>query len=718
MRKTLLLFFCVCLGFVELAFTSGEKGKNAGSNKVATVVGKLLEEGHYTRQKLDGPMSQRILDTYLESLDAHKLFFLQEDVNRFQKSYGTTFGKALLRGDLGPADAIYALFKQRFKDRVAAISELLKKEYHFESLRTVAMDRKDQPWPADGAEADALWKDRIEGELLREKLNRFSNKPPVTIVANRYKELLKEVDGNDQADINNFFFNAAAQSYDPHSLYLGRTELEQFQIEMRLSLSGIGAQIGVENGNPTIESLFPGGPAENSGKIHAGDTIAAVAQKDGHFVDTLNMKLDKVVEMILGKKGTTVRLQLIPANSKDTRTLVDLVRQNVKLTQKEARGEIVEKKGGNGGIIRLGVILLPSFYEDMSDSPTGASSSDDVAMLIRRMKKEKIQGLLVDLRGNPGGYLDEAIKISGLFLNDGPVVQVKDASGDISVLKTHNRKALYSGPLVVLENKLSASASEIFAAAMQDYGRAVVVGDSSTFGKGTVQTTVELGRFLSGIKRSSAGALNLTIQKFYRVAGGSTQLQGVRADVVIPSLTDNRKRGESAEQNPLPYDQIEPTRIDLEHNRKSLFLNVLRNQSAKRIGNDSQFNDLTLEVNRLGERLKRNRLSLNEEIRRNEMAEEEDLKAKETVDQKKAAANDPDRYEALPLSAVTQPSLQPLITAPKRAQKHDDTPDAFANDSSGDSSGDEDELDTPGDAAGRESLNILSDLVTRTERVE
>ncbi len=662
--KTISIAAAAVLLLFNSTFVFGDdKPNSADPRQVAITVGRLLEQGHYSRQKLDAEMSKRILQTYLQGLDYNRLFFTQEDVDQFTQKYGATLGDSILLGDLQPAKEIYSVFKVRVEDRTAKIHQLLKKDYTFKSSRTVALDRRKEPWPANMAEADALWKDRVEGELLQEKLNKFAVDPGPKVVARRYDQLLKSVEERDNEDLVQVFLNAVAQSYDPHSEYLGRSDLESFEINMRLSLTGIGAELRSDDGYAKVQRLLPGGPAQMSGKMTVGDRIAAVAQGKDAFVDTVDMKLDKVVEMIRGRKGTVVRLQLIPSNANDPskRKVVELVRDNVKLTEQEAKAEIIEKDLPDGSIQKLGWITLPSFYQDMEKSRTGKSTSRDVAALLKRLEQEQIQGLVVDLRKDGGGSLDEAIKMSGLFINQGPVVQVKDANGDIDVLKDREGNALYGGPMIVLVNKLSASASEIFAAAMQDYGRALIVGDSSTFGKGTVQTMLELGRFmpmLGGNASNDAGALKLTVQKFYRVAGGSTQLRGVVSDVRLPSLTDNNEFGETSLEHPLAYDEVEPAPIDVAANRKPLFVDELRQHSATRVSQDPQFQDISEDVRQLDERLKSNRLSLNESVRRDEMAKEAKQREKEEADRKKAETDDHDKIFELTLADVDKPQLK------------------------------------------------------------
>ncbi len=719
MKTTRIAVFAVLVLFNSTCAFAQEKPNTADPHQIAITVGRLLEQGHYTKQKLDPEMSKRILETYLEDLDYNKLFFTQEDVDQFNQKYGSNLGDSILLGDIQAARDIYAVFKTRVEDRVAKVRLLLKKDYTFKSSRTIALDRRKEPWPANAAEADALWRDRIEGELLQEKLNKFSVDPGPKVVGRRYDQLLKSIDERDDDDLVQVFLNAVAQSYDPHSEYLGRSDLESFEINMRLSLTGIGAELRSEDGYAKVQRLLPGGPAEMSGKMSVGDRIAGVAQGKDAFVDTVDLKLDKVVEMIRGKKGTSVRLQIIPASTTDPskRKVVELVRDNVKLTEQEAKAEIIEKDLPDGSIQKLGWITLPSFYQDMEKSRTGKSTSRDVAALLKRLEQEQIQGLVVDLRKDGGGSLDEAIKMSGLFINQGPVVQVKDANGDIDVLKDREGNALYSGPMIVLVNKLSASASEIFAAAMQDYGRALIVGDSSTFGKGTVQTMLELGRFMPMLGNSSndAGALKLTVQKFYRVAGGSTQLRGVVSDVKLPSVTDNNEFGEAGLQHPLQYDEVEPAPIDVTANRKALFVDDLRQRSANRIAQDPQFQDITEDTRQLDEKLKGNRLSLNESTRRDEIAQEEKQRTKEEDDRKKAEADDHTKDFELTLADVDKPELKLIEHKPDPAAvaKSDKAKTDHSTDNPVEAALDDDDSSklADSDPGKRETLNILSDLI-------
>jgi carboxyl-terminal processing protease len=708
-----IVFFAVASLLNTAVLFAGDKPNTADSRQVAANVGRLLELGHYSGWKLGPEMSQRILKTYLEDLDSDKVFLTQGEVNRLTARYGVNIGKAVLLGDLGPAKTIYDTFKGRVKERIAKVQRLLRKNHDFISNRFVDLDRRKKRWPRNIEEADSLWADRIEGELLEEKLNKpAAPHSGPKVVARRYNGLLKDVEDRGEQDIDEIFLNAVAESYDPHSEYMGHSNLESFEIDMRLSLIGIGAEMRSEDGYVKVQRLVPGGPAARSGQMSAGDRIVAIAQGDNPFVDTNNLTLDRVLELVRGKKGTVVRLQVLPAGAADPskRRIVALVRDRVKLTDEEAKAEIINKVLPDGSVRRFGWINLPLFYEGTGIFGMGKSASRDVAALLKRLNREKIQGLVVDLRSNGGGSLDEAVKMSGLFINQGPVVQVKDGDGNIDVLRDREGTALYNGPMVVLVDKLTASASEIFAAAMQDYGRAVLVGDSSTFGKGTVQTILGLGRPIPWFgSPKAAGALKLTVQKFYRVTGESTQLRGVTSDVRLPSVTDNAEYGESALNYPLAYDRIEPVPIELAGNRKELFINELRRRSAARIRHDPQFQDIAKDVQQLNERLATDRMSLNETTRRTEIAKETKQRQKEEADRRDVERADQSKTYELNLAYVNKrklPLLEKALAAAKPLPSSYNPVDVALDQS------EENNLDESA-AAKREALNILSDLVDR-----
>jgi len=685
-------------------------------------VGRLLEEGHYTRQKLNEEVSKKFLQTYLEMLDFSHLFFTQKDVDDLNAKYGTSMAGDVLLGNLKPAFEIYALYTKRMDDRVAKIKELLKQPIDFKSNATVELSRQKSPWPKDEAEADQLWRGRIANELLQEHLSEHPIEPAPQLVSRRYDRLAKNVHEEDKDEQMKLYLDALAQAYDPHSEYLSKADMKNFSINMGLSLVGIGAMLRSEDGYAKIESLVPGGPAQVDGRLKVGDKITAVAQGPSDYVDVREMRLDKVVEMIRGKKGTHVRLLVIPSDATDPsrRKNVELVRDEIKLKDQEARADIIIRKDENGDPIKLGWLTLPSFYADMDRHQK--STTRDVLALLKRLKKENIAGLVIDLRRNGGGSLEEALSLTGLFLKSGPIVQTKDYNGSIRVSANPDPGIAYTGPMIVLTSRQSASASEIFAAALQDYGRAVIVGDKNTFGKGTVQTILPIGRFASllGNHSDDDGALKLTIQKFYRVAGGSTQLHGVASDVVLPSLSDLPEFGESALKNALPYDEVAKARYTKWSDSHSLFIDQLRRRSEERVKTDPEFHYVTEDIDRLRHKIDENRITLNEDARKKEL--QDDKARKETRSKERLARNEEEpRIYRVTLDTVDKPNLQ-LIMYPGKlaeAKKNGTTPkvdsdaasDADTDLISGGPDGDDDTKTPAIDPERDETLNILTDLV-------
>ena len=688
---------------------------------VAMSVGRLLEEGHYTRQKLSEEVSKKFLQTYLEMLDFSHLFFTQEDVDAVTAKYGNAMAGDILMGTLKPAYEIYALYTKRVDNRVAKIKELLKQPIDFKSNATVELSRQKSQWPKNEAEADQLWRGRIANELLQEHLSEHPIEPAPQLVSRRYERLARNVHEQDKDEQMKLYLDALAQAYDPHSEYLSKADMKNFSINMGLSLVGIGAMLRSEDGYAKIESLVVGGPAQTDGRLKVGDRITAVAQGQAEYVDVREMRLDKVVEMIRGKKGTRVRLLVIPSAAADPsgRKNVELVRDEIKLKDQEARADIILRKDENGDPIKLGWLTLPSFYADMDRHQK--STTRDVLALLKRLKKENIGGLVVDLRKNGGGSLEEALSLTGLFLKSGPVVQTKDYNGTIRISSDPDSGIAYSGPLVVLTSRQSASASEIFAAALQDYGRAVIVGDKNTFGKGTVQTILPIGRFASllGSHSDEDGALKLTIQKFYRVAGGSTQLHGVASDIVVPSLSDLPEFGEGALKNALAYDEVTKAKYTKWSDNHSLFIDQLRRRSEERVKGDPEFHYVMEDMNRLRHKIDENRISLNEDTRKKEVAD--DKLRKETRSKERLARNqeEPSIYRVT-LDTVDKPDLQLIMYPGKLAEAKkngtvpkvdsDAAPDADSDLPDG-ATADGDTKDPVIDAERDEALNILADLI-------
>jgi carboxyl-terminal processing protease len=721
MRSSLRQSLALCA--ILLTVTIAAPPATAASREtIAMSVGRLLEEGHYTRQKLTEDVSRKFLQTYLEMLDFSHLFFTQKDVDELNAKYGTSMAGDVLLGNLKPAYEIYALYTKRVDDRVAKIKELLKQPIDFKGNATVELSRQKSQWPKDEAEADQLWRGRIANELLQEHLSEHPIEPAPQLVTRRYDRLARNVHEEDKDEQMKLFLDALAQAYDPHSEYLSKADMKNFSINMGLSLVGIGAMLRSEDGYAKIESLVPGGPAQVDGRLKVGDRISAVAQGPADYVDVREMRLDKVVEMIRGKKGTHVRLLVIPSDATDPsrRKNVELVRDEIKLKDQEARADIIIRKDENGDPIKLGWLTLPSFYADMDKHQK--STTRDVLALLKRLKKENIAGLVIDLRRNGGGSLEEALSLTGLFLKSGPIVQTKDYNGSIRVSANPDPGIAYSGPMVVLTSRQSASASEIFAAALQDYGRAVIVGDKNTFGKGTVQTILPIGRFASllGSHSDEDGALKLTIQKFYRVAGGSTQLHGVASDIVLPSLSDLPEFGEGALKNALAYDEVAKARYTKWSDSHSLFIDQLRRRSEERVKTDPEFHYVMEDIDRLRHKLDENRISLNEDQRKKEL--QDDKLRKETRSKERLARNQEEpRIYRVTLDTVDKPNLQ-LIMYPGKlaeAKKNGTAPkvdpdaasDADTDLIAGTGSADDDTKTPVIDPERDEALSILADLV-------
>jgi carboxyl-terminal processing protease len=720
MKKFLRRSLALLPGLMVVALAAQPVGAKSDSEQVGLSVGRLLEEGHYTHHPLDDEISKKLLIGYLEILDFSHLFFTQKDVDAFTKKYATQLDDDILLGNLKPAHEIFDVFQKRVEDRVKKIKELVKQPMDFKTNDTVLLSRQKAPWPKDQAEADDLWRKRIENELLQEKLSEHPIEPGPKLVERRYDRMLRNVHEEDDEEQVKLYLDALAQAYDPHSEYLSASDLKNFSINMGLSLVGIGAMLRSEDGYAKIESLVAGGPAQTSGRLKVGDRITAVAQGAKDFVDVRDMRLDKVVEQIRGKKGTKVRLLVIPASAADPaqRKTVELVRDEIKLKDQEARADIIIKKDRNGDPVKLGWLTLPSFYADMDSHKK--STTKDVLALLKRLKREKIQGLVIDLRRNGGGSLEEAISLTGLFFKSGPVVQTKGANERVVISTDPDPGIAYDGPLVVLTSRQSASASEIFAAALQDYGRAVIVGDQSTFGKGTVQTILEIGRFTSllGSRSQEDGALKLTIQKFYRVAGGSTQLHGVTSDIALPTLTDLPEFGESALKNALPYDEVPPAKFSKWSDSHSLFLNELRIRSAARVAADPEFHYVMEDMERMRKKIDDNRISLNEEMRKHEVDEQKARKEARSKERLARNGEEPSIYR-LTLETLDNPKLELIMYPGKIAEVKNNggkvapeaAPDADDDDPDSDLADGDDTKPAAIDPERDETLNILTDLV-------
>jgi carboxyl-terminal processing protease len=587
--------------------------------RIMPAIGKALEDLHYKRSKLDNAKSQKILETFISRLDPNKVYLTRPDIDSLQGKYGALLDNAIRMGDVRPSLDIFSLYRQRALSRMQSNLELLERDYDFKGDAQVRLNRKNVDWEKDMAALDAMWEKRVEAELLQEHLAEEGDRDPKDILRGRYRQIGLTVEKMRSEEVGDLFLTSIMKAYDPHSEYLSADDMENFDISMRLSLVGIGAVLKQEDEKITIVEVVPGGPADVDGRLKPKDRLLAVTQEDGETVDVVGMKVDDVVKLIRGEKGTKVTLTVEPAADRALRSDIALVREVVKLTDAEARAELIEMGEGK----KIGWLTLPSFYANLGGSGPTKSVTQDVAALLKRLNQEGIDGLVVDLRRDAGGSLDEAIDLTGLFIPKGPVVQSKDAKGNILISRDKNPKVAYTGPMVVLVNRLSASASEIFAAALQDYGRAVIVGDSKTFGKGTVQTVLDLSRVMAylGVKVKNPGSLKLTVQQFYRVTGESIQLSGVSSDIVLPSVSDSPELSEEENPNRMGPDKVQSAKFDPWES--NFDVEVLRTLSNKRVEEDREFAYVEEDRQLLQKRLAENNLSVSKEERRKQKEENE-----------------------------------------------------------------------------------------------
>ncbi|CAM2006932.1 carboxy terminal-processing peptidase [Acanthopleuribacter pedis] len=568
---------------------------------VASLVSNYLSIYHYSGLDLNNETSKRIFKEYLETLDYNRLFFLESDIQEFS-AWDSEFDDYLrvIPANLSKAYTMYNRLRNRVDQRADVILKLLEEDFDLEKDEMYQPDRSKADYAKTEAELNALWRLRLKAEMLRFSLQGTPKDEMMDILRKRYARLKRNNSDVDATDVLETFLASVCRSFDPHSSYLKPITKENFDIEMGHSLEGIGATLRSEGGYTVIQALMKGGPAFESGQVDQEDKIVAVAQgMDGEWEDIVDLRLDKVVQKIRGPKGTTVRLNMIPADAADyseTKEVI-LVRDKVKITAMDARAEIREIEGPNNQSMRVGVIEIPSFYMDtqakIAGDPNYKSTTRDVRRLIRKLEAEKIDGLVLDLRQNGGGALDEAIELTGLFIEEGPVVQIKDLNGRIRVNSDPDENIVYRGPLAVLTSVFSASASEILAGAIQDYDRGLVIGSKSTHGKGTVQNVFSLQTPLNKQMRRAftedvAGALKMTTLKFYRISGGSTQFKGVVPDVILPSPYDDLEVGEENLEHALAWDEIKPA--DYTNFRMVTALEpTLRANSAKRIAKEPEF---------------------------------------------------------------------------------------------------------------------------------
>lgn len=688
--------------------------------RIAYVTSQLLWQEHYRQMEFDDVVSSNFFHRYLKTLDPHHLHFLQSDVEEF-RHFETTLDDLTAERNAGPGFDIFQRFFERMEQKTQFAREQLKTEqFVFEDTDPILLNRREAEFPADLDEAQSLWHDRLRYEFLEEKLALIEGRrkadeekaeqtdeqdaeavdddlageadaePELTIdeevrdkLDRRYARNIKYFAEWDSDDLIQLYLSTLGHAYDPHTDYMGRAALEQFAINMNLALFGIGAQLQSDDGYCTIRRLLPGGPAEKSKELRKEERIVAVAQADGEPVDVVEMPLQKIVQLIRGNKGTEVRLTIIPSKDKPSseRRVVTLIRDEIPLDGQAAKARLIEVPTDSGATKRLGVIDLPTFYAPMKivsrkdATKTRHSTTEDVTLLIEKLKKEGVDGLILDLRRNGGGSLEESVRLTGLFIEKGPVVQVADPNGKTQVQRDRDPSVLYAGPMLVLTSRGSASASEIVAGALQDYGRAIVVGDMSTHGKGTVQSLNELLPLFSVLKtQEDPGALKVTIKKFYRANGESTQLRGITPDIILPSVANILEDvGEAGLENPLEWDTIDSAHF-VPVDQVQSHLPELLKLSEARISLSTEFDYVREDMERIKEMQDRKTVLLNEVERTSELEEAKTRTETREAERKSRPSNGYVTYE-ITLKDVNLPGLPEPMGSTNSATASDATPD-------------------------------------------
>ncbi len=605
----------------------------------------IVAANHYNKFKLDDQFSSQAFDNYLKHLDPGKVYFLQSDIQNFEK-YRYGIDEMIGSGNVFPAFEMYNVLMKRIKDRINYSLDLIKNDFDFTLTDSFRFDREKSPWCADTAEQNKLWNRKIKYECLVIRSTGKDFKSYSETIRKRYQNYDKQASKTKSEDVFANFMNALTELADPHSNYFSPRYAEDFNQSMSLSLEGIGAQLKVDGEYTTVVMIIKGGPADSSKKLFANDKIIAIGQgRDSEMVNVIDWRIDDVVSLIRGKKGTIVRLEIIPASDPSKTKIIELVRDKIKLEEQACKSSIKDVTV-NGKKLKLGVINIPIFYIDFAAMQRGdknyTSTTRDVKKIIVDLKKQKVDGIMIDLRSNGGGSLQEAIELTGVFIKSGPVVQVREASGNVKIEKDMDDEIYYDGPLAVMVNRFSASASEIFAAAIQDYGRGIIVGER-TYGKGTVQNVVDLNNMIR-IPNKKLGEVKITLAKFYRINGGTTQHNGVTPDILFPGVYDDPKYGEDGSPFALKWDSIAAVKFDrvgaVDRKKKTLIDNHL-----KRIQGNPEFKYLLEDIDYLKKVDSSDYVTLNEKKFKEESDTSDKLKKKRD-EERKALNNGKDDKDA------------------------------------------------------------------------
>ena len=608
----------------------------------AYVITNLLKRLHYRKLPLSDSISSVIYDNYFKSLDPNKAYFYAADVKKFE-SLRYSLDDQIPAGELQFAYDVFTLYRERALTQIDYVFELLQTEFDFSMDETYVFDRENEDWPTNQKEQNEIWRKIIKNQALSYKLAGREWEDISKSLTTRYKRIQKALYQYNSEDVFQSYMNAYTNAYDPHTDYFSPPDAANFQIEMGLSLEGIGARLAQNLDYTEVAEIIPGGPAYKSKALQKDDRIIGVAQgDDGEFLDVIGWRIDDVVAKIRGPKGTVVRLQILKA-SKGINALPDtlrLVRDKIKLEDQAAKAEMIPISEGNS-VYNLGVITIPSFYLNFDDLRAGVedyrSTTRDVRKLITELKEQGMDGLLIDLRFNGGGALQEAIELSGLFIPDGPVVQVRNYNETVDRMDDEDGgEVFYHGPLAVLVNRGSASASEIFSGAIQDYKRGIIIGES-TFGKGTVQNIIELNRYIRN-PDLNLGQIKMTLAKFYRVSGSSNQRVGISPDVQFPSIYSQDDFGEASRENALPWDEIASAKFDPTNNVSEDLLDYLNKLYRDDLNNDPDLQKLVRDIEKAKKNRERTSVSLNLEERKANQNNDDDLETQ--VDESEVAAED------------------------------------------------------------------------------
>ncbi len=636
---------CCVSGLVVLlvASTIGAQQLNNGNNNdqtTAKLVADMISKHHISQKQIDDRISQMLVKRLLKDLDPQKLYFLQSDIDEFNRARDQLDDLIAKSGDVTFARNVFATYLRRLDERIAVAHKNVDAPHDFTIDESMAIDGDQVSWAPDAKELNERWRKRIKFDLLSMNLDKIAPEEAKKRLHKRYDTVKRTAHDTEDSEVLEMYLSSLAHCFDPHSSYMSPQTLEDFNIQMRLSLEGIGAALRSEDGYTIVAQVVKGGAAEKDARLKVNDKIIAVAQGDGEWVDIVEMKLSRVVRLIRGEGGSRVRLRVLNGASETVE--YTLVRQKIELTSSEVKGDIIDAaKWIPGATGRVGVIDIPSFYRDFSGAQQGLddfkSTARDVSKVLADFRKKGgVDVVVVDLRMNGGGALSEAIEVSGLFIDKGPVVQVKEQNGKVKSHDDTETGVQYDGPVVVLCNRLAASASEIFAAVIKDYRRGIIIGDTTTHGKGTVQNVMPVSSGFLTV-RQNRGALKLTINQFYRVNGDSTQNRGVESDVVLPSLLDHMDLGESFLENALAFDRIEPAAHVIYNMADPGVIAGLREMSSRRISADPKFAEIKKDIDRYLTRKNRKTVSLNEETLRKER--DEDKAANEVAKEEEEKEN-------------------------------------------------------------------------------